>query len=513
LISPAQLINAQVSRDESKTAFIFQDTAFSYQQVDQITEKIAAQFLAQFEPYELLALWLPNNPEIIFAYIASFKTNVVPMPMHFGSRVSEVSKNLSRANVRHLVVAGELKGRLTEEALAQTQVEKVWCLEGCHLKLLFECSGKPVCVDRANDVGRDAGLVLHTSGSSGLPKGVVLSRESLSRIIEDRVTTTNMRNDSFAVVASSLSHSVGLYQVLALLSQGAGFVLLSGYDSDLMVKSINERCPSHLVMVVSAFRQILDHPDINAHAFHNIVFASVGADRVTQKVQDKFRALTGKSLSVSYGMTELSWILVNKEQHPEQCLALGRPTTGTRVELRDEKGRIVPQGSTGEIFAHSRKSMLGYLNQSTLNSAVMEDGWIRSGDLAYKDEQGLYWFAGRATDLIVLSSGDNVSPLEVEQEILTLPGVTDCIVLGMKNDELDSEVPWAFITHEKSHRSAINPGRVLEHLETRLSDYKIPQKLYFLDELPRGVSGKLSRKEMRQWCIGNLSRLDELGEL
>jgi long-chain acyl-CoA synthetase len=210
-------------------------------------------------------------------------------------------------------------------------------------------------------------------------------------------------------------------------------------------------------------------------------------------------------------MTELSWILVNKEQDPDHCLALGRPTTGTCVELRDEKGRIVPQGSTGEIFARSRKSMQGYLNPSTLNAAAMEDGWVRSGDLAYEDEQGLYWFVGRTTDLIVLSSGDNVSPLEIEQEILALPGVADCIVIGMKNDELDSEVPWAFITQEKPQGSPIDPGHVLECLKTRLSDYKIPQKLYFLDELPRGVSGKLSRKEMKQWCIGNFSGLEECG--
>lgn len=502
-----RLIEPQTSGDGSKTAFISGKDHFDYRETDRITKELAGHLSDQTGERDLLALWMPNSPELVFAYLAAFRAYRVPMPIHFGSTIPEVSGMLANAGAKHLIVAGGLAEKEAEEWFAGTSIEKLWTLENYRLKLLAERGEKHAPARRKEGIGQNTCLILHTSGSSGQSKGVVLSRKSISHVIEGRVATACICYDSFAVVASSLSHSVGLYQVLALLSQGASFELLSGYDYDRMARSINEHHPSHLIMVVSAFSQLLEHPDINESSFRNIVFASVGADRVTRKVQNKYRALTGEFLSVSYGMTEYSWILVNTEKNPEHILALGRPTKSTRVELRDSNGNIVPQGSTGEIFVRGGNTMQGYLNRSDLDNLTIRDGWIRSGDLAYQDESGSYWFVGRTTDLIVLSSGDNVSPAEIENEILAFPGINDCIVISMHDEKLDSEVSWAFMTCDKVRCTPDDADKIMKYLRSRLSDYKLPSRLFFLDKLPTGISGKLSRKKMKQWCIRNMAEL------
>lgn len=139
--------------------------------------------------------------------------------------------------------------------------------------------------------------------------------------------------------------------------------------------------------------------------------------------------------------------------------------------------------------------MRGYLNDPLLTKQTIVDHWMRSGDLAYQDSDGVYWFAGRKKDLIVLRSGDTVSPLEIERAILQLPEIKDCIVVGIQSRDW-SEKPWAFLT---INDDAVTEQHISDFLKKQLSDFKLPTRYIFLDHLPCGSSGKISRKTLRQW--------------
>jgi long-chain acyl-CoA synthetase len=326
---------------------------------------------------------------------------------------------------------------------------------------------------------------------------VVISRTALQHIIRGRIDAARINAESTAVVASCLSHSVGLYQVLAYLQAGARFELLESYEAGQLVSTINALQPSHLIMVVSAFQGLLLHPEVNANGFSKLDFASVGADRVPAELQQRFFTLTGRLLVVSYGMTELSWIMLNDLREPEYCIALGRPAAGVEVRLLDPGGDDVVQGQAGEIVARSLKAMTGYLEAGTVTLANADSDWIHSGDLAFQDAGGIYWFAGRIKDLIVLSSGDTVSPAEIEQAAMLFDGVDDCIALGVSvNDPaMGNQViePWLVIT---SNSAGLSSKAVLEWLRPRLSPHKLPRKVVFKSSLPTSLTGKVSRQQL-----------------
>ena len=192
--------------------------------------------------------------------------------------------------------------------------------------------------------------------------------------------------------------------------------------------------------------------------------------------------------------------MINDLNDPERSVALGRPTAGVEVQLRDPNGRQVALGQLGEIVARSPKAMSGYLAADGTIPLDSGPEWIYSGDLASCDADGVYWFGGRIKDLIVLSSGDVVAPAEIEQATLRLDGVEDCIALGISMTQagLGNQVtePWLVIT---SAHEDIRSEDVIEHLRQQLSPHKLPRKVVFQSSLPTSITGKVSRQHLARY--------------
>jgi long-chain acyl-CoA synthetase len=332
-----------------------------------------------------------------------------------------------------------------------------------------------------------AALVLHTSGSNGRPKAVVLSRESVDHVVRDRIARARLDRRSVLAVASCLAQTVGLYQGLAALAAGATVVLLGSYDVDPMVETIHRHRPTHLIMVVDAFDRLLHDPRITADSLAGLTFACAGADRVTARVQDRFLALTGRALAVSYGLTESTWALFNPGDRLDKRLALGRAGPDVAVTVRRPTGDEASVGEVGEIHVRSPGTMLGYLGDEEGTREALVDGWLATGDLAHRDAEGWFWFCGRRKNLIVLSSGDNVSPVEVEDAILAHPAVSHCSVVGACAPD-GSEVPWAFVTRRDD---ALSTEDLERFLRERISDFKVPRRIEFVVDRPVGPTGKV----------------------
>lgn len=448
-----------------KVALLYGESALDYGELNAEVGRLAADLRRHAAPGELSALWLPNGPELLCMILACLKAGIVAMPLHHRMKLPEIERVLTRGGVKHLV---------TDH------------------RSYFELPGGPRRGASSVRSPDDPCLVLLTSGSKGLPKSVLLSEASLDHILRYRLDHTMLGTESVSVVASCLTQSVGLYQSLALLAAGATLVLLDDYDPDRLVDALHRHRPTHLIMVVEAFDRLLHHPRISAESVRSLVFASVGADRVTERVQRRFIALAGRPLRVSYGLTESSWALVNSGERADRCLALGKPCPGIEIRLRDADGRDVGTGEVGEIHIKSPRTMLGYLNDDAATRDVLVDGWLASGDLARRDDEGWYWFAGRRKSTIVLPSGDNVSPAEVEAALLGHPGVSRCAVIGVETSEGGMAV-WALVVRENGDPPA---DVLLAFLRERLSDYKIPARIVFVPRLPVGLTGKIQAEDV-----------------
>ncbi len=496
----------------NKTAIVWRGKAIRYAELEQSVGSLAWQLEEYFQVGELVGLWLPNCPGMIQLCLASWRKQRVAMPLNAETSKPELISICRQARLHTLVTNAALAATLSVDELAATGIQRLLLCDAADGKLRpqpapmsgphaaqpgFHAAQPGVHVAQPGLPAAEAALVLHTSGSSGAPKAVVISPSALQYIIQGRIESARIESNSRAMVASCLSHSVGLYQALAYLQQAASFELLESYEVEQMVQTLNRLQPSHLIMVVSAFQSLLLHPGVSAGSFSNLRFASVGADRVPAELQQRFHQMTGQVLAVSYGMTELSWILLNELQDPERSTALGWPTPGVEVRLLDSTGKEVAEGQLGEIVARSPKIMSGYLSGDGISRAGLQSGWIHSGDLASRDRDGVYWFGGRIKDLIVMSSGDVVAPAEIEQATLRLAGVKDCIAVGAVVDEAltGSQVtePWLVIT---SCADDLQAEQVWAWLHEQLSPHKVPRKILFQSTLPKSITGKVSRQQL-----------------
>jgi len=484
---PDELLAGRLDGSAGRVALIQHDRVFTRGELAGMVSRFAGGLQRELTRGDLLALWLPNGPELLALILACFRTGIVPMPLPPGLKWPELRQILSRALATGMAASATAVGQNAAE-LARL-VGKLWLVPtgGVGATTLTG----PAMVRTPPGADPDAlELVLHTSGSSGPPKGVKLSHESIRHLLAYRLTCTGLGPDSVSVVASCLSQSVGLYQSLALLAARATIVLLDDYDLEPLATAVDRYRPTHLIMVVGAFDRLLHHPRITARSLADCSFAIAGADRLTPRVQERFRALTGRPLRASYGLTESSWALINDGHRSDKCLALGRLSPDVAIRLLDPHGHPVAPGEVGEIHIRSPRNLLGYLHDEESTRAVLAAGWLATGDLAYEDPEGDFWFAGRSKDLIVLASGDNVSPAEIEQALLSHPAVAGCVVTG--SSAAGSEVPWAFVTRARE----ISGEALRDFLRERLSDYKVPARIEFVTELPVGLSGKIQRRTL-----------------
>lgn len=483
-----------------RPAILFEDRVFVRDELRRAI-KARSDFLRTRVPARsLLGILLPNGPELLVTCIACWKAGLVPVPLHVQMKEPEIRALLCQARIRHLVTTVDGPGDFAGTALAW--IARVPADGGAtgaaapvvETRMPHQAAAEPA----APAWPADLALVLHTSGTTLHPRGVMLSRANLDGIIADRLARTGLAADSVLITASCLTQSVGLYQALAALAAGATLVLLRSYELEPMVRAVREYRPTHLIMVVEAFDRLLHHPDLGAADLAALRFAAVGADRVPARVQDRFMALAGRPLCVTYGLTESSWALVNDGSRADRRLSLGTPGADVEIRLRSATGGEVPAGTVGEIHIRSPRTMLGYVDDAEGTRAVLRDGWLASGDLAWRDEDGWYWFAGRSREVIVVAGGDVVSPAEVEAALLDHPRVGACAVIGVGTDG-GSEEPWAFVAPRDG---AITAAELQAWLRIRISDYKVPRRVVLLDVLPVGAGGKVSRAALRELAAG-----------
>jgi long-chain acyl-CoA synthetase len=490
---PRDILAGCLEGDCERVILIHREREISRGELAGEVSRLADGLRANLRAGDLLAIWLPNGPEILALYLACFQTGIVPMPLPPGLKWPELRRILSQARAAGLLTSAT-SAAAHADALSSL-VGQVWVTSPEASRFPALTGSAPQTAPPCADPDRLA-LVLHTSGSAGSPKGVKLSSASLEHILAYRLAHTGLGADSVSVVASCVSQSVGLYQSLASLAAGATMVLLESYDVEAMAEAVARYRPTHLIMVVDAFDRLLQHPRIRAESLANICFAAAGADRLTPRLQDSFIALTGRPLCASYGLAESSWALVNHSGRIDKCLALGKPCPDVEIRLSGPDRQQVVRGEVGEIHIRSPRNMLGYLHDDAATHAALVDGWLTTGDLAWEDPEGFFWFAGRSTDLIVLATGDKVSPAEVENVLRTHPTVAACVVVGRVTAE-GSQVPWAFVVKTQE----TSPQALRDFLREHLSDFKVPEGIEFVAELPVGLSGKILRHSLpvRHW--------------
>ncbi len=453
------------------------------------------------EPGDRVGILCGTNWYFAAAYLSALGAGLVAVPLNPSSPAPELESELGAVGARAIVVAPA-----GLSVLSRLDRSKLPALEFCIVTEDVDVPGRillddllatePVLpiIERSDD---DLAVLMFTSGTAGFPKAAMLSHGNLRSNIEQM-----QANEARAQTAEDVSlgvlplfHIFGLNVVLGLsLYAGSRVVLIERFDPTSALEAVQR----HGVTILpgapamwTAWSSLADVPD---DAFASVRIAASGAAKLALEVGETFKRRFGVAIREGYGLTEASPVVTTSAGDQEKPGSIGAPLPGVRVRLVDGDGDDVLVGDAGEIWVAGPNVFKGYWNDAAATAgALTDDGWLRTGDVAVVDDDGQLFLVDRVKDLIIVS-GFNVFPAEVESVLLEHPAVEACAVIGVSHP-YTGEAVKAYVV--------VTPGRSVEEDDLiafcaeHLARYKCPEKVMFVDELPVGGGGKVLRRSLQ----------------
>ena len=350
----------------------------------------------------------------------------------------------------------------------------------------------------ANSLSRDdVAVLLYTSGTSGLPKGVLLTCGNLDSVVEAAIQHAGLRSQHTFYGLIPLFHSFGITaMMLGPIRLGATIVYQARFSPLAALHAIKEHKPSLVFAIPSMYSAMLRLKDAGPEDFSSTYAVISGGEPLPEVVRESFQKRFGVTLHEGYGLTETCAVIALNTPQSHKPGSVGRPLPGATVRITNEAGAPVPSGEAGEIWVSGPMIMKGYHNlPEETASALTPDRFFKTGDLGVMDAEGFLHIVGRAKDLIIVS-GEKVYPREIEDALRRHPNVADVAVLG-KKDAGRGEIVVAFVMPREGQ--AINVDELLTFArEQGLVQWKIPREIIIAPDLPRSPTGKVLRRELAE---------------
>ncbi len=499
----------------NRPAIVYQDPAegdepvvLTYQGLDEDSDRFASALVSLgVRKGDRVAYYIQNSPELIAGFYGILKAGAVPVPCNVMYQAEELAHHLNdsgaetllcEANlyptardilgetpVTHVIVAG---GRVESDVLYWEQV-----MEGAPAKVELP----PI------DVDRDLALLPYTGGTTGIPKGAMLTHANLvANAVQFRDWFGYEPGGEVFVAALPLFHIGGIAGVMSVpIACGGTIVLFRRFNGERVLRAIQEYRATRFLGVPTMYIALLNHPDAGNYDLSSLRPSRTSAAPLPKAVKESFDALVGRDVLVEgYGLTETSPLTHANPVDGAIAGSIGVPLPDTDARIFDADDGVAEMatGEIGEIALRGPQVMRGYWNRPLETSEAIRDGWFYTGDLAYMDERGYFFIVDRKKD-VINAAGFKVWPREVEEVLYLHPSVRLAAVLGVPDDYRGETVRAVVALKEGQDFASEEAAReeILAHCQRHLANYKVPRIVDFRDELPMSAAGKVLRRVMR----------------
>ncbi len=483
----ADLVARAAAASPDKAALVFHGQSTTWAELDTLVSATARGLRARgLETGDRVALVLGNTPDFAAAYFGTLRAGLVALPLNTGYTADELRHALSDSGAS-VVLAG---ASMAEVARAAAEVPVVVTGSEEHVALVVDRS--PYAPEGA---GEDLAVLLYTSGTSGRPKGAMLTHRALLANLEQasRIDPPVIAEDDVVLLVLPLFHVFGLNAALgAVAFHGATGVLAERFDPVETLELVRRHGVTNLVGAPPMYVAWSMLPDVG-DAFTSVRLALSGAAPLPPAVLHRVLDTTGHHVFEGYGLTETAPVLTTTlMSEVAKAGSIGRPVPGVELRLVDESGQPVEDGDPGEIVVRGANLFSGYWPDGTEGPDA--DGWFPTGDVALLDADGDLHLVDRRREL-VLVSGFNVYPREVEEVLARLPGVAEAAVIGIPHPYTGESVK-ALVVLEPG--AALTTDEVIAHCARSLARFKCPTAVELVDELPHSATGKVSKGRLRE---------------
>lgn len=503
-----QMLRTSARRDGARPAFIHRQQTTTYEELDRSSDAFAASLAERgVQPGHRVVLVLNNTLEYLIAYYGVLKAGAVVVPHYPEARTGTLCHIIAHSEACAVVLESrntrlldglnhELPSLRLMVSLGPPRIEDPGGLEVVQFAHLLDRDG-PAPATRTQ--GGDLASIVYTSGTTGRPKGVMLAHQNLLANIESIVQYLDLKAEDTIGMVLPFFYVYGNSVLHTHIHAGGTIVELGSMAFPAaVVKGIQQHRCTGFSGVPSTFARLMQLSSLEKYDLSSLRYITQAGGPMTPALTTKLRhALPGARIFVMYGQTEASARLsyLPPEDLDRKLGSAGKAIPGVDLAIMDREGRELPRGQVGEIVARGDNNMQGYWKNPQETGRVLRPEGLRTGDLASMDEEGFLFIVGRETDMIK-SGAHRIGPKEIEDVVERLAEVSQCAVVGV-DDEVLGEAIAAFVVPATD--AELNPRMVQRICLEHLPRFKIPGHVRVVDTLPRTPSGKLQRKELKEW--------------
>jgi fatty-acyl-CoA synthase len=489
-------------RTPDKPLAVFGDDVVTYHAMEEWAAALAGGLHARgVGAGDVVGLLSYNNIEFVATIFAANHLGAIAMPINWRLAAPELRFILEHSEARALVCDGELValaneathdlgGDLLRVCIAREAVAG-W-------ERFADLGAGSTLTDRAPAAGDDIHRLMYTSGTTGRPKGVMLTHANLAWKNYAHITEFGFTSDDVGLACGPLYHVGALDLVTTtMIAVGATTVIHRVFDAERVVEEIERSRVTTVWAAPAMVRAILDVPGIEQRDLSSVRVIIAGGEKMPIPYIERLRTTFPSAwFADAYGLTETvsGDTFLDRESTVSKLGSCGRPCQYLELEIWDEHGRSLPAGERGEVVLRGPKVFAGYWRDPDATSAAFAGGWFHTGDIGVQDDDGYLYIVDRLKDMIV-SGGENIASSEVERVLYEHPAVLEAAVVGRPDDRW-GEVPVAYVV--LSPPATATPEELVEHCRGQLARFKVPKDVVLIDALPRNPSGKVLKRELRE---------------
>ncbi len=510
-----ELIAFRAKQQPDKVYLVFQERQWTYREFHEATNR-AADGLGRLgvRKGEHVAILIPNSPEFLFCYFGAMKLGAAAVTINTLLKADELDYILNDCNapvlcttphyrklldpvwenltgIRHLLLTGDsvpaayAGAKLLDDAFAAGNPN-------------FEADVKP----------EDVAAMIYTSGTTGHPKGVLLSHANIMYNSFVAPRFIDLQPEDVSLCIMPLFHvNAQIASMMATMQAGATVVLEEMFKPRTFIKTLKKHRCTTFSGVPTIYNYLNEMKEADGEDLSFLKACICGAAPMPVEVFQRFEQKFGAKIIEGYGLSEGTCVSsLNPLQGTRKIGSIGVPIAGQEMAIWDDDGHPLPAGEIGEIVVRGPNVMQGYYNNPEATESSIRDGWLRTGDQGYRDQDGYYFIVGRKKEMII-RGGENIYPKEIEEVLYAHEGVQDCAVVGIPDKKYGEEVA-AFVVVRAG--SSVTEKDLKNYLRTRLADYKRPRVLEVVTDLPRTATGKIQKVKIVEEYAGNLKLISKV---
>jgi long-chain acyl-CoA synthetase len=475
-MSLGALLEVNAARCPQKIAVYCEDRQIDYAELDRYTSRLASWLIDWgLKPGDRLALHWPNGIETIQLYFAAFKAGLIAVPVNLRLKTPEIEFVLKHSGARLC---------FSHSSVAPAAQQAAAC------PILTDLPAPSTATPLPEVRESDPAIILYTSGTTTRPRGAIHTHASLEATARVTASCFTIAGEEVVLLPMPLMHAAALNcGLLPSILLGATVILIPVFNPASVLDAIERFRVTLLGTLPTLLQFVVEEQAREPRDVSSLHWLIAGGDAVPLTLQTRAQQTLGPPVQELYGMSESLPMTLN----PRNAIRPGSIGVAVaNIRIVDAQGAVLPDGKVGEIVVQSPINCVGYWNDPEETSRLLRDGWLHTGDLGERDSDGYYWFRGRLKQIIV-RGGSNISPQEVEEMLYQHPAVREAGVVG-RPDPTYGEVVVAFVALRTG--MSVSESELQKFGRQRLADYKVPEQLFFIPELPKGITGKVQRRAL-----------------